>query len=80
MSAWENKEPENWGTDEEGARGLVVTSQSTGRGGVAYRPSPIWRRMVTFPSVLRGIPQTLRTGAMHRNLWLPSKENMGSPL
>lgn len=80
MSAWENKEPENQGTDEEDARGLVVKSKSRGRGGVAYRPSPIWGKMVTFPSVLREVPRTLRTGAMHRNLWLPSKESTGSPV
>lgn len=79
MSAWENKEPENWGTDEEGARGLTVTSPSRGRGGVAYRPSPVWGRMVTFPSVLREVPQTPHTGATRRSLWLPSKESMGSP-
>lgn len=79
MSAWENKEPENWGTDKEGARGLAVTSPSRGRGGVAYRPSPVWGRMVTFPSVLREVPQTPHTGATHRSLWLLSKESMGSP-
>lgn len=37
MSARVNKEPENWGTHKEGARGLIVMSQSTRRGGVAYR-------------------------------------------
>lgn len=79
MSARENKEPENWGTDEEGARGLAVRSQRTGRGGVAYWPSPSRRRMVTFPAVLRGVPQTLRTGTRHRNLRLPSEESTGSP-
>lgn len=80
MLAWENKEPENWGSDEVGTGSFTVMSQCTGRGGAAYWPSPIWRRMVTFCSVLREVPQTLHTGTMNRNLWLLSKESTDSSL